>query len=206
MQPLGIFILAVGIWITYSGLYGIRPWDVAQAIIKDPSNSRNIIAKAKAVANEPYNDLFQSAKNLSRHVGGGTKGVNPFALFPVSDDWKKHLARGSAGGTDYMMPVGTPVVTPKGGVVSNVENNGSAGDTTTVRMDDGYSIVFQHLSKFLAKTGETVKAMQPVALSGGAKGAKGAGSSTGAHLHVHVLTPSGARMEYSKYMAGKANA
>ena len=46
---------------------------------------------------------------------------------------------------------------------------------------------YAHLSKFLVHPGQTVYKGQQIALSGGRKGAPGAGTSTGPHLHFEVL-------------------
>lgn len=201
MQTVGILLLSVGIWVVYCGLYGIPPLETARAIIVDPSNARTLIADARAKANEKYKDLIATAVSYTG-TATGNGAANPWAVFPVSDDWDAHIKRGSLGGTDYIMPVGTPVVTPKAGVVTNMPNNGSGGNVTRVKFDDGYTIELMHLSKFLKASGDRVSAFTPVGLSGGAKGAEGAGSSTGPHLHVDILTPTGSKMEFAKYASG----
>jgi len=205
MQTVGIILLSIGVWIVYSGLYGISPVETARAIIAKPANASEIIAAARAKANEKYSELLTAAKASPLRLFGNT-GLNPWALFPVSSDWEDHLKDKRGAGTDYVMPVGTPLITPKAGIVTNVANNGDGGNTVRVKFnDDGATIVLLHVSRFMKKTGDKVNALEMVALSGGAKGSVGAGSSTGPHLHVHILNASGKRIQFEKYITGSVN-
>lgn len=119
--------------------------------------------------------------------------MNPFTNYPISDDWADHIRRGSAGGIDYVMPVGTPLPAPSDGFVTFLPNNGTGGHTATIRRADGTRTQYMHLSRFVGAA-RTVRAGEIVGYSGGAKGAPGAGSSTGPHLHTHDLTASGKRV------------
>lgn len=201
MQMLGIALISIGLWISYCAVYGLSPLETAKAVIQSPAQFRQIIADAKAATAEEYAALINSLKSSSGGIAG-REGVNPFTAFQISDDWDEHVSRGSSGGTDYMMPSGTPLPTPFGGIISNTPNNGSGGHTVTVRMDNGYALQYMHLSAFKKRDGERVKAGDIVGLSGGARGAVGAGSSTGPHLHVHVVTPAGTRMSFLDYILG----
>ncbi len=49
-----------------------------------------------------------------------------------------------------------------------------------------YDTLYQHLSKTLVKEGQTVKAGEVIAKSGGTPGTAGAGATSGAHLHFEV--------------------
>jgi len=52
----------------------------------------------------------------------------------------------------------------------------------------GFITAYGHVSQFLVEPGERVYAGEPVALSGGMPGTKGAGvMTTGAHLHFEVI-------------------
>lgn len=119
---------------------------------------------------------------------------NPFTRFAVTCDWTCHRNRGSLGGVDWAMPVGTALPAPSAGVVTFLANNGTAGHTATVRRADGSRTQYMHLSAFVGKSGRTVKQGEIIGKSGGAKGAPGAGSSTGPHLHAHDITKLGARV------------
>jgi hypothetical protein len=54
-------------------------------------------------------------------------------------------------------------------------------------------ITYCHLSAIATSAGQQVDVGQPIGRSGGEPGAPGAGSSTGPHLHLHIVTPAGRR-------------
>ncbi|MDQ2586566.1 M23 family metallopeptidase [Saccharothrix yanglingensis] len=119
---------------------------------------------------------------------------NPFSGYRVTGTWQDHLNRGSLGGIDYGMAVGTTLRAAGGGTVTNTPNNGTGGHTVTIRHDNGYRTQYMHLSRFLPANGTRVAMGDPVGLSGGAAGAPGSGSSTGPHVHWHMINPSGTRI------------
>lgn len=201
MQTVGIVLLSVGLWITYCGINGVPPIQTLAAIMRSPGEFRQIIADARTAARTKYAALLNAYGAVSGSVAS-TVARDPFSNYRVSDNWEAHTRRGSGGGTDYVMPVGTPVPTAFGGVVTNLPNNGSGGHTATIAMPDGYKLVYMHLSKFLATNGATVSPGTIVGLSGGAKGMAGAGSSTGPHLHVHMVDPRGTRVSFIGYLTG----
>lgn len=89
---------------------------------------------------------------------------------------------------DIVMPVGTPVMAARDGVVVSLdqkqrEGNGSkAGNYVRILHDDGTMSVYLHLKQngVVVSEGQTVKAGDMIAHSGNT------GSSTGAHLHFVV--------------------
>ncbi|MEV0650816.1 M23 family metallopeptidase [Phytomonospora sp. NPDC050363] len=126
---------------------------------------------------------------------------NPFTGYAVSDGWAEHIARGSLGGIDYVMSVGTRLPAAGGGVVTNIPFNGTGGHTVSIQHDDGYRTQYMHLSQFLLGNGARVNAGDVVGLSGGAAGAPGSGSSTGPHCHWHMINPSGVRVNPLDYIS-----
>ncbi|MEU7999509.1 peptidoglycan DD-metalloendopeptidase family protein, partial [Micromonospora sp. NPDC049060] len=125
---------------------------------------------------------------------------NPFSGYPITGTWQDHLNRGSLGGIDYGMPVGTQLPAAGGGIVTNIPNNGTGGHTVTIAHDNGYRTQYMHLSQFSLTNGTRVGMGQIVGLSGGAVGAPGSGSSTGPHLHWHMINPSGTRINPLAYL------
>ncbi|MEH1017251.1 peptidoglycan DD-metalloendopeptidase family protein [Micromonospora sp. CPCC 206060] len=126
---------------------------------------------------------------------------NPFAGYPVTDGWQDHLDRGSLGGIDFAMPVGTPLPACGAGTVTNTPYNGTGGHTVTISHSEGYRSQYLHLSQFALANGTYVSAGTIVGLSGGAAGAPGSGSSTGPHLHWHMINPAGVRINPLEYIA-----
>ncbi|WP_298716039.1 murein DD-endopeptidase MepM [uncultured Oceanisphaera sp.] len=84
-------------------------------------------------------------------------------------------------GTDFAVPVGTPVLAPGDGVVVRAVRHRLAGNYLVIRHGRQYTTRFLHLSKFLVKQGDTVRRGQRIALSGNT------GRSTGPHLHYEFL-------------------
>ncbi|MEH0971850.1 M23 family metallopeptidase [Micromonospora sp. CPCC 205546] len=126
---------------------------------------------------------------------------NPFTAYPVTDTWEGHLRRGSLGGIDYGMGVGTALPACGAGTIQNIPYNGTGGHTVTIHHGDGYRSQYMHLSQFLLPDGASVGAGTVVGRSGGAAGAPGSGSSTGPHLHWHMIDPSGTRISPLVYIA-----
>jgi|LauGreDrversion4_2_1035121.scaffolds.fasta_scaffold00949_5 murein DD-endopeptidase MepM/ murein hydrolase activator NlpD len=95
----------------------------------------------------------------------------------------------SHGAIDIPAPAGTPVTTILSGKVGRVAlDHPQAGHYVEVEHPDGTWTRYLHLSEIKVKLNDVLKAGDVVGLSGGAKGARGAGLSTGPHLHFEVWT------------------
>lgn len=127
---------------------------------------------------------------------------NPFTGYQQTAGWQDHLNRGSLGGIDYAMSVGTPLPAVGAGTVTNTPNNGTGGHTVTITHSDGYRTQYMHLSQFSLANGATIGKGGIVGLSGGAVGAPGSGNSTGPHLHWHLITPGGTRVNPLNHLGG----
>ncbi|MEU1588365.1 peptidoglycan DD-metalloendopeptidase family protein [Micromonospora sp. NPDC005710] len=125
---------------------------------------------------------------------------NPFAGYRITGTWQDHLNSGSLGGIDFGMGVGTDLPACGAGTIQNIPNNGTGGHTVTIQHADGYRSQYLHLSQFLLANGTVVGAGAIVGRSGGAVGAPGSGSSTGPHLHWHMINPSGVRINPLTYV------
>ena len=116
-------------------------------------------------------------------TGGLGKLTSPFGprTNPVTKQPQVH------NGQDLAVPVGTPVLAAKDGSVTVVKHDDPiAGRYIIVDHGGGMLTEYLHLSAAKAAKGDKVKAGQVIGLSGGAKGADGAGRSTGPHLHFIV--------------------
>ncbi len=89
---------------------------------------------------------------------------------------------------DIRAPQGTTIFAPEAGYVARVKFNGDKSYAYVMLIhNDGISTVFGHISNPLVKEDEYVTKGQPIALSGGMPGTKGAGNlSTGPHVHFEV--------------------
>jgi murein DD-endopeptidase MepM/ murein hydrolase activator NlpD len=94
---------------------------------------------------------------------------------PVSGHAKFHE------GLDFACPIGTPIYASGNGIVEVAESGESGyGICLNINHKNGYKTKYAHLSKMVAKPGQTVKRGQLVAYSGNT------GLSTGPHLHYEV--------------------
>ncbi|MGE4548692.1 MAG: M23 family metallopeptidase [Intestinibacillus sp.] len=82
-------------------------------------------------------------------------------------------------GLDLAAPEGTPIDSLADGTVRET-GDGSYGNYIIVDHADGFSTLYAHCSKLLAKKGEEVKAGQKIAEVGAT------GNATGNHLHLEV--------------------
>jgi murein DD-endopeptidase len=146
------------------------------------------------------------AAGLVTAVGAGSAQAavpgfyHPFTAYPITGTWQDHLNSGSLGGIDFGMAVGTRLPAAGGGVVTNIPYNGTGGHTVTIQHDNGYRTQYLHLSQFSVANGTRVGMGGLVGLSGGAAGAPGSGSSTGPHLHWHMIDPGGTRINPLTYL------
>lgn len=127
---------------------------------------------------------------------------NPFTGYQITGTWQDHLNAGSLGGIDFGMNVGTPLPAAGGGTIGNIPENGTGGHTVTIYHDNGYRTQYMHLSQFLLADGAVIGTGGIVGLSGGEPGAPGSGSSTGPHLHWHMIDPNGTRINPLDYVGG----
>ena len=104
-----------------------------------------------------------------------SSGFNPSRRHPVTGRVSPHR------GTDFAMPIGTPIKAPADGRVEKVGNHPAAGRYIVVRHDNGYRTRYLHLSRPLVSRGDRVTMGERIALSGNT------GRSTGPHLHYEVL-------------------
>lgn len=97
---------------------------------------------------------------------------------------------------DFAVPIRTPVYSAKGGTVINVYpsyDNGvirkghpSYGGMIEIQHDDGTRTLYAHLIRTDVREGDIVDKGVQIGLSGGKRGMRGSGNSTGPHLHFAV--------------------
>lgn len=117
-----------------------------------------------AFARRPFEGNYRLSSNF-----------NPQRKHPVTGRVSPH------NGTDFAMPIGTPITAPATGRVERIGNHHAAGRFVVIRHDNGYRTRYLHLSKPLVSKGERVEMGERIALSGNS------GRSTGPHLHYEVI-------------------
>ena len=88
-------------------------------------------------------------------------------------------------GQDLAVPVGAPVYAAAAGTVVFAGNASGYGNLVTIRHPGGVTTLYGHLSAIRVRPGP-IQAGTLIGLSGGARGAPGAGDSTGPHLHFQI--------------------
>jgi len=83
-------------------------------------------------------------------------------------------------GTDFAVPIGTPVLAPADGIVALVADRMLTGQTVVLEHAPGLYSIYFHLSKALVKEGQRVISGDLIALSGAS------GLVTGPHLHWEI--------------------
>jgi murein DD-endopeptidase len=83
-------------------------------------------------------------------------------------------------GTDFSMPVGTPILAPADGHVVQVDTHPVAGRFLVIEHRQGISTRYLHLQKALVEPGQQVTRGTRIALSGNS------GRTTSAHLHYEL--------------------
>jgi len=83
-------------------------------------------------------------------------------------------------GLDFAAPTGTPIHAIAPGVVTEAAYDGSYGNRTILRLDDGTELWFCHQDSLVAQVGERLAAGQLLGYIGAT------GNVTGPHLHLEV--------------------
>lgn len=83
-------------------------------------------------------------------------------------------------GVDIAVAEGTDVLAVKSGIVTEVRTSATYGKVLTYETEDGYTVMYAHLSAVLVQEGERIRQGQVVAKSGNT------GLSTGPHLHYSL--------------------
>lgn len=103
-----------------------------------------------------------------------SSNFDPRRLHPVTKRVAPH------NGTDFAMPIGTPVYTSGDGVVVMTRNHPYAGNYVVIQHGNTYMTRYLHLSKILVKKGQKVSRGQRIGLSGNTCRATG-------HLHYELI-------------------
>lgn len=85
------------------------------------------------------------------------------------------------GGIDIGAPYGSPIYAPASGNVISAGWNGGYGNAVTIQLDNGFEVLFGHMSGFAVGSGQRVNPGQIVGYVGST------GNSTGPHIHYSVF-------------------
>jgi len=89
-------------------------------------------------------------------------------------------------GVDFPVPPNTPTTASLPGVVRIKQDPDGYGNYVVIDHGNGLETRYAHLNRYNVRDGQNVGQGDVIALSGGVRGAAGAGNSQGAHLHFEV--------------------
>jgi murein DD-endopeptidase MepM/ murein hydrolase activator NlpD len=130
----------------------------------------------------------QEAASASRRVADAdaVPFLRPVRGGATSGSFGENRGRRGHGGIDIAVPVGTSVSAAAAGTIIESGTLPGYGNVVIIDHGRGTTTRYAHLSKLLGAKGDTVGAGDVIGLSGGARGAAGAGNSRGPHLHYEV--------------------
>ncbi|VEF13708.1 peptidase M23B [Pseudomonas fluorescens] len=191
----------VKIALAFTGLSNVRgaPAQTIHRVLPARSNTR--LAQLKAVsASQPlvYTPQFHYSLGDPAGTAQGYRYPlpwrgGPFRLSQGANGKYSHYGPKNRYAMDIAMPVGTPIIAARAGVVVKTENSQSgrgtdaSGNFVRVLHDDGTMGVYLHLKQGSVgvREGQRVKVGSPLALSGNT------GNSSGPHLHFVVQRNTG---------------
>lgn len=130
----------------------------------------------------------------------------------ISDSWQGHKNRTPSSkepGTDYSVPIGTPVRAVTSGTIAYVKGDpsGPMGRVVGMRHDDGAYTRHLHLSSIQVAVNARVARGDRIALSGAS--ANGSERGVGAHVHTSMwlsdISDTSATVDFERYVGGSAN-
>jgi murein DD-endopeptidase MepM/ murein hydrolase activator NlpD len=176
--------------------------DLAALMKDDREAERQLLAS--------LHELWE-AQGYAMRVSHAARGEAPVSLdWPVDpelgisahfhDDGYKKRFGFDHGAIDIPVEQGSVVYAAADGIVAKVSDNGMGFSSLSVDHGGGIATLYGHVSEFLVKEGERVRAGQPIVLSGGQPGTRGAGRvTTGPHLHFEVFVD-GKKVDPLRYL------
>lgn len=167
----------------------LRKGDQFKVLFDQPySNDAKILAVSFTIKGEEYR-AFRSDdghfydEKASSMTSGTFMRYPTNAKFRISSQFSPNRRNPVTGrvqphnGTDFAVPVGTPVLATGDGIVVKAATNSATGRYVVLRHNGKYSTVYMHMSKLLVRAGQKVTQGQKIGLSGNT------GRSTGPHIH-----------------------
>lgn len=129
---------------------------------------------------------LDAQKLETRDLGDLTRFGSPVSGGSITGRFGEKRPGHNHAGVDFGVPVGTNVSAVAGGTVIEIGSLPGYGNTIIIDHGRGTTTRYAHLSQLMVSKGQQVGQGDLIGLSGGAKGAPGAGNSEGPHLHFEV--------------------
>ncbi|MBO6258700.1 MAG: peptidoglycan DD-metalloendopeptidase family protein [Succinivibrio sp.] len=170
----------------------IHQGDTIRVLFSSAKGKGKITAVELTLGGKKYASYLNTADGKYYDENGLNSTKGAFRRFPINgkivitspfNPGRRHPVLGYVrphNGTDFGVPVGTPIVAPADGVVDKAGYSRGSGYYVVIRHRGGISTVYMHLSKILVKPGQNVTIGKTIARSGNT------GLSTGPHLHYEI--------------------
>ena len=113
--------------------------------------------------------------------------ISPVPNWKVGGGFYQKRGNTIHGGVDLAAKSGTEIIAPDDGKVIMAQfKNDACGGTIIIQHKNDFKTAYCHCKEIGVSVGQEVKQGEVIGLTGGAKGDKGKGNSTGAHLHLTV--------------------
>ena len=192
----------VEVALAFTGMSNVRgaPAQTIRRVLPARSNTRlallSAISRSQPLTYTPqfYYSLGDPAGAAQSYRYPFPWRGGPFRLSQGAEGQYSHFGPKNKYAMDIAMPVGTPIIAARAGVVVKTENAQSgrgtdpSGNFVRVLHDDGTMGVYLHLKQgsVSVREGQRVTVGSPLALSGNT------GNSSGPHLHFVIQRNSGA--------------
>lgn len=191
----------VEVALAFTGMSNVRgaPAQTIRRVLPARSNTRLALLKA-ITGGQPLVYTPQFHYSLGDPAGAAQSyrypfpwRGGPFRLSQGAEGQYSHFGQKNKYAMDIAMPVGTPIIAARAGVVVKTDNSQSgrgtdpSGNFVRVLHDDGTMGVYLHLKQgsVSVREGQRVTVGSPLALSGNT------GNSSGPHLHFVVQRNTG---------------
>lgn len=151
--------------------YNISPFDIMKA--------NSITSEKISRGDKVYIPFTYVKEDFAIPLGDGVKLdiSSPFGMrnHPVNGKLKLH------SGIDLRMPINSPIIASKDGIVIMSSYNGDYGNCVEIDHEDGYKTLYAHLNSMKVSKGDEVKEGEIIGYAGRT------GNSTGVHLHFEII-------------------
>ena len=171
-------------------------------IIKEQETLKKLSGIANFFKSDNNIDDFESpvegSPEFMGNISPNTDMIHPLGKkYKISSKFGRRNTgiRGSSRnhkGIDISVPSGSPVYSPKDGIIESARDTSPNGCGGFIKINHGDIITkFCHLRKWVVNSGDNVKKGQLIGYSGGGENDPYRGTSSGSHLHYEILNTSG---------------
>lgn len=162
-----------------------RELDLSKKSADEKARELKIMQDQQRVELNRLRERERADRQRPRDPGETTRFIDPVSG-RMTGRYGEDRGNRRHAGVDYAVPVGTGVKAAAAGTIVTVGQLPGYGNVVIVDHGGGTTTRYAHLSQMLVANGQSVGQGEVIGMSGGARGAPGAGNSQGPHLHYEV--------------------